>query len=299
MFDIVRLLQKNEDLDIFDSAKDLDGCCAFSGPKEVLKRLINLSLARGYEHTAHDFVLLAIGVARSLNHNAFELVHLVLSHIPRIPILQFKDRYDNTILHQIASQLGGFFGLQQSIDEGCRILVWDEGFNFEEGSPNRYSLPRQQWSSLLQSLNIDQTDIHPISKKRTPMTLAFDLLISNWHCSKSRLIDALSQFLRLWLSNLASLGICLQQYGKEERRLQDEGLVRKDFHRIVWNLPISNIHLDDSFGTLRLIGLTSSVSADEWKLWWSEPTDEFAGDFWRCCERKPTRIPGAWDEDFG
>lgn len=297
MFDIVRLLQKKEELDIFDSAKDLDGSCVFSGPKEILKWFVNLSLARGYDHTVDDFVRLALSIVRSSHHNVSELVNIIISHIPQSPILGIKDRYDNNMLHMIASKLGGIL-FPKKIDK-WRIQVWDEGFEFEEGSVSRCSLSRQKWSSLLQSFNINQVDLHPTSKKRTPMTRTFDSLIANWNGSKSKLIDALSKFLQLWLLNLAKLGTCLRLYGNEERRLQDEDLVRKDFNRFILDPVEWQIAPDYSFGTMRLIGFASNASANEWKLWWSEPTDEFAGDFWRLCEDEPTRIPGAWNEEFG
>ncbi|RYP07837.1 hypothetical protein DL765_008990 [Monosporascus sp. GIB2] len=37
---------------------------------------------------------------------------------------------------------------------------------------------------------------------------------------------------------------------------------------------------------------------EDWDVYWSEPTDEFAGDFWELVENPPLQVPGAWDPGF-
>lgn len=48
---------------------------------------------------------------------------------------------------------------------------------------------------------------------------------------------------------------------------------------------------------IRLIALTSGSKVDDWKLWWSEPTDELVGDFWRDVDPEPLCVPGSWVDD--
>jgi hypothetical protein len=262
----------------------------------VLSWLVKLSIARGYNDTAYDFVRLALNIARNDDHNSAELVKIILSYVPQKQALQIKDQDCNTLLHRVASRLGGSFAYEHGSNRP-RIQAWDEGFD-EEDSGSRYMLPRQKWHSLLCSFNLAHVDLHVVSSKSlTPMLMGFRTLIGVWLSSHAKLISALSRFQELWLSSLTGLGVCLLSYGKEEMRLLDQGFVEKDFYRFARGRR-PKYELDDSHGVLRLISLEPNASVDQWKLWWSEPTDEFAGDFWRMHEKKTIRMPGAWDEEF-
>jgi hypothetical protein len=48
--------------------------------------------------------------------------------------------------------------------------------------------------------------------------------------------------------------------------------------------------------TWHLVGFTYGPSPDDWRFWGSDPTDEFAGDFWHMPENPWGRMPGAWVE---
>ncbi|KAK8065197.1 hypothetical protein PG997_011944 [Apiospora hydei] len=45
-------------------------------------------------------------------------------------------------------------------------------------------------------------------------------------------------------------------------------------------------------------GVRTGAEPKDWEIWFKEPTDEFAGEFWQLVDPAPLFIPGAWvDED--
>ena len=53
----------------------------------------------------------------------------------------------------------------------------------------------------------------------------------------------------------------------------------------------------DSF-PVYLIAYEFGPEPSDWDIYWSEPTDVFAGDFWNLIENPPLQIPGAWEDSF-
>lgn len=45
----------------------------------------------------------------------------------------------------------------------------------------------------------------------------------------------------------------------------------------------------------RLIAVSYGPRLEDWKTYWSNPFDEWAGDFWEMLEHPEWRMPGAWD----
>lgn len=298
MFEVVRLLQPKVEFDIFDCSESIQGLCTFYGRKEILCWLINLSLELGYEHTVNDFMRLALNLARNIEHNAAELVRSVINYVPEREAVRARDQDGITIIHRIAARLGGSFAYEHTAN-GQHLQVWDEGFEIEDERTNQHLLPRQKWCSLLHTFDLSHADLHAISLlETTPLTMGLRTLIGVWFGSTSKQLHAASRFVEFWLSNLKTLGVCLLSYGKEEKRLLEQGLVRKDFYRHsrIKHRSLQGLR-DHSYGLLRLIALEPNKEADQWKLWWCEPTDEFAGDFWAMLERTPPRMPGAWGDD--
>lgn len=104
---------------------------------------------------------------------------------------------------------------------------------------------------------------------------------------------------QMWLNILQASGLDLVEYGKQERqrlKSQDNGGVFEIF-RDVWHDRWS-VHTTNGLFEVRLIGFEYGSKPRSWRLWWSEPTDELVGDFWRVMEPEPLRIPGSWDEDL-
>lgn len=105
--------------------------------------------------------------------------------------------------------------------------------------------------------------------------------------------------IKAWLTVLKSSGVDLHKYGEREAEIfhlqgygRHHSLTRVsggDDDEICWD---NYQRLD-----LELIGFQYGRDVDDWALWWLEPTDVFAGDFWKMVEPGDQRVPGAWVED--
>lgn len=110
----------------------------------------------------------------------------------------------------------------------------------------------------------------------------------------------------LWLQSLYDCGIDLFEYGREEAKRRadypNQGVsweMRRDFPFVV-DQQIEDENCQWLWIFVRLINFQIGQLPSQWKFWWSEPTDEFAGDFWDLItEQEITglRVPGAWVED--
>lgn len=113
--------------------------------------------------------------------------------------------------------------------------------------------------------------------------------------------------IRLWVKELSNAGVDLLQYGRQEKRLHKDGSVTK-----VVLLPISRISIrstrkwtklnPERFGCVRLISFSYGASPQDWHVWYSDPRDEFSGEFWRMVEHSQrqcskSQIPGSWIND--
>lgn len=88
------------------------------------------------------------------------------------------------------------------------------------------------------------------------------------------------------LRNLQDADVNLKEFGEgEELILKDQGGCI-DF-RILGG--------SRSF-VIRIIGFSHGPTPEDWCLWISEPSDEFAGDFWAMIERR-MEVPGGWSDD--
>lgn len=103
-----------------------------------------------------------------------------------------------------------------------------------------------------------------------------------------------------WLDSLRAAGVDLVKYGQEERqrRLNEFG-IRREFG-LEPSCHDENGH--NWWGYVRLIKFDFGECPSQWKFWWSEMTDKFAGDFWHMIEEQAIsslKVPGAWvDDDF-
>lgn len=103
--------------------------------------------------------------------------------------------------------------------------------------------------------------------------------------------------LHAWLDIIRSCGIDLLEYGIQTKRFLREVGGRFNFaiYRDVWF--DSRDSWKNGLFKVRLISFTYGSHPEDWKLWWSEPTDGLVGDFWREIEPEPLCIPGSWVED--
>ena len=90
--------------------------------------------------------------------------------------------------------------------------------------------------------------------------------------------------MRIWLEDLQSCGVDLLEYGKKEKELHGH-----------YTEVLGDCRSYSNGCTLRLVGFTYGASPEDWKVWFSEPTDEYAGDFWWLVEQPDEKpMPGMW-----
>jgi len=85
-----------------------------------------------------------------------------------------------------------------------------------------------------------------------------------------------------WATILCDAGVNLVDYGCREKLIWQNGNITKE-----WPITLR----------VRLIGFEYGPSPSDWKIWQNEPTDIFAGEFWRTMERGEVReelMPGTW-----
>ncbi|OIW26931.1 hypothetical protein CONLIGDRAFT_492708 [Coniochaeta ligniaria NRRL 30616] len=99
-----------------------------------------------------------------------------------------------------------------------------------------------------------------------------------------------------WLRTLEDAGIDLELYGETEQDwLESHG------DEFGVSLPFYTFRERTyNYGSTlkaRLIGIQHGPRAQDWRLFWTEPTDAFVGEFWRGVEREVPLMPGSWIED--
>ena len=129
----------------------------------------------------------------------------------------------------------------------------------------------------------------------------WDIVNQGFHARFTVLQDTV----RVWLEALELAGVDLASYGLSERQALINDDVRREFclnpaSAVLWDdwrvekprwHSLSNQNL-----TIRLIDIQYGPSPQDWKLWWTEPTDELVGEFWHRIEWQMPRIPGGWIE---
>lgn len=102
-----------------------------------------------------------------------------------------------------------------------------------------------------------------------------------------------------WLSDLYNAGVDLALYGRNEKRhFRDPKLLPYGLTQSYHSLKNTKYLLADMRYEVRLIGFRYGRLPTDWKFYWSEPSDQFAGDFWHlvdmASQEKVMNIPGAW-----
>jgi hypothetical protein len=96
--------------------------------------------------------------------------------------------------------------------------------------------------------------------------------------------------LKIWLADLQTVGVDLDEFGRIEQQFYNSGYISKDI--------LYRRRIEGHVARERLINFTYGSSPDDWHIWFSESTDAFAGDFWNLIERQAEVMPGAWPEDL-
>ncbi|KAK6948976.1 hypothetical protein Daesc_009048 [Daldinia eschscholtzii] len=96
-----------------------------------------------------------------------------------------------------------------------------------------------------------------------------------------------------WLKALALAGVDLEAYGRREYA------ILLDDYSLRYIVAYSHSYSGILRLKIYLIRFKFGPKPEDWEFYFNEPTDEFAGDFWKLVEDPPLRIPGAWVEDDG
>lgn len=105
--------------------------------------------------------------------------------------------------------------------------------------------------------------------------------------------------MKAWFQVLKDAGIDLQKYGGRETELFQSEFYERSFP--IYSVADGDeVYWDDFLRCdVVLIGFQCGQEVSDWKLWWSEHTDAYAGDFWGSIESSvdsiDQRIPGAWE----
>lgn len=108
-----------------------------------------------------------------------------------------------------------------------------------------------------------------------------------------------------WLADLYEGGIDLNLYGENEmehfRHQEVSRFEGYPLNGMTYDYSSSRPGVDEidrgHLYSVRLLNFHYGRFPTDWKFWWSEPSDEFAGDFWILIEsgtQEALSVPGAW-----
>jgi hypothetical protein len=161
------------------------------------------------------------------------------------------------------------------------------------------------WVGLLRKCIAAGCDIHGIREHSDPIPMRLTPFLEVIHGSLHLDVmhigtspDIIEKSLRVYLLVLKASGVDLLGYGQKEKQLHDQHSIDKAFNYNFWPNDTRPGFKSSSSATAtwHLIGFTYGPSLDDWRVWGSQPTDVFAGSFWRMIESPWERMPGAWIE---
>lgn len=124
----------------------------------------------------------------------------------------------------------------------------------------------------------------------TPFISLFrELQWHGWSGSVPRLAQRVAM---MWLEDLMASGVDLVEYGRKEKDIWHQYSISKD-------LPFSSRQNSGSVYDIRhmhVINVSFGAAPSDWHMWWSEPIDFLAGEFWAMIESPKELMPGSWIE---
>ncbi|KAI1111388.1 hypothetical protein F5Y14DRAFT_454037 [Nemania sp. NC0429] len=125
------------------------------------------------------------------------------------------------------------------------------------------------------------------------------MLVAMLHCmNHSRTDQWWEAYFRgnigVWLETLKENGIDLAEYGRRELEI----LHREEANRDWYAPAMLPRNLDQEYtyygAVFRLVGFQYGPNPEDWKIYVSEATDMFAGEFWEMVENPLPTVPGSW-----
>jgi hypothetical protein len=246
-------------------------------------------LASGFDLPLSLRVYTATWFSDAMWHNTPQLFRMAMG--PRLndsAAMKFVGERGMTIIHSVLRVLA------QSVSYECWSLPPENYYDVGYLDQPTLTITRnyqwanmcREWSAVLAELLHAGADIHHLNfAQRTPLLEAFSIF------SGESAGQSLNHFFRCWLRHVQDAGVDLPYFGEAETRLHTLGICNKD----------SLVMFDSETGDVyeyHLIGFSYGPCPDDWHFWMSDPTDVFAGDFWRSIEAEcqERTIPGAWIE---
>lgn len=190
-----------------------------------------------------------------------------------------------------------------------------------------------EWHALIRDVLRHLPDIRVLSQHGSRRELFGGTIITRWHSPLSLLISegvrarmypcpqhatirstnlaaalaGCEKSIFAWLTDLYEAGIDLNFYGENEKehfrhrngRHPSDGATYDYSSLTPYKIGPDNLRLyRRQVYFVRLINFHYGRLPTDWKFWWSEPSDEFAGGFWHLVESGNTEaimsVPGAW-----
>ena len=231
-----------------------------------------------------------------------ELVRVALGEEPlsidnlQLECMDKNDVQSTTLVHSIARRVGRSLAyLQPFRHHNLRTMQMQKASRKEKplgsNAPTNKHQPAQMlryesWNAIFCDLLRAGIDIHKVVERSTPLHSFLSAYFA-WDSFRLRSVEHCDAVLKIWLGDLQISGLDLKSFGQIEEGLFRSGFVDKRF----------NCYWDRERDHVQLISFTYGSSPDDWKLWMSETSDGFVGDFWDLVERQGDVMPGAWPTD--
>lgn len=276
------------------------------GPIAMFKNIQNQIYPPYYQRTVGERMMWASEICQSSGwySNGPKLVDLALDldGIVTSEMAAWADTEDGrTLLHSLAGALAYSYkvytgDIDDDLDRTHRELVEASPILVHDGV--HYQDCTGMWTPLIRRFLQAGADVHALNLKlQTPLWTLFDLMDVLGDYDELQTRRAILSILVTWLTAFYESGMNLQQYGEKEKELGTF-----EFSKYYYL----------NYRTGGVVGIAFGPHPSDWRFWWAEPTDEYAGDFWELIEEDglwepesdlseeeelEQAIPGAWEDD--
>ncbi|KZL85573.1 hypothetical protein CI238_04573 [Colletotrichum incanum] len=201
--------------------------------------------------------------------------------------------------------------IRLSLEEDCALLhifvlafAWRLTKEVTRQRAERELKEKKQWSTILHAyICQDYLSLHRLEPiwswkggygKASPLSAMIWSLIGgdvDIIRSAGRLVVALESVFAAWIVILSSCDVDLLGYGRQEKRLYENGFTHFGRRWAPWTLGA------EGRARFSLIGLTYGSRPEQWRLWWTLEYEDYAGEFWNLVECQAFKMPGSWVDE--
>jgi hypothetical protein len=239
--------------------QDYDCLKAYRGPEESLSYLLEQCFPPLNKWSLQDRRCVVSSFANCWWPNSFELIQMVLKPAQLEEIAQAR-LPDDTLLHLCMDRYR----------EGCGGDTLEEGRELLLG---RLKNPADPWRTFTRELIMAGECVSTLSQK-TGMSPFGELMNRNG----LRFADIWNA-VKAWLQDLKDAGVDLEEYGEAEMSLS------KSYSALPERALFDNLYNDGRGETLMRL-MSYGPAVEDWVFYSLEPTDHFAGIFWKLVERQ-------------